>query len=58
MADEIDAGGVYPVERPKAARWVPPVRTLRGEAIDILRVYGVAEFSHVRLCPKRWGNAR
>ena len=46
-ADEIDAGGVYLVERPKAARWVPPARTLCGEPIDIFRVYGVAEFGHL-----------
>ena len=45
-ADEIDAHGVYVMERPKAARWVPPARTLRGEPIDVLRVYRVTEFTH------------
>jgi hypothetical protein len=50
-ADEIDADGVYLVERPKAAPRVPPARRLRGEAIDIVPVYRVAEFGHaVGLC--------
>jgi hypothetical protein len=53
-ADESDAGWVHPVERPKAARRVPPARAVRGEAIDILGVYGVAEFSHAGLCEKSW----
>jgi hypothetical protein len=45
--DEIDANGVYLMERPKAAQWVPPVRALRAEPIDIFWVYRVAEFTHV-----------
>src|SRR3954447_14688798 len=50
-SDEIDADGVYLVERPKAAPRVPPARRLRGEAIDIVPVYRVAEFTHaVWLC--------
>src|SRR4051794_12913311 len=50
-SDEIDADGVYLVERPEAAPRVPPARRLRGEAIDIVPVYRVAEFSHaVRPC--------
>lgn len=46
-ADEIDADGIYLVERPEAARLIPPARTLRGETVDILRVYAVADFSHL-----------
>ena len=46
-ADEIDAHGVYLMERLKAAPWVPPARTLRGKPIDILLVYRVAEFTHI-----------
>jgi hypothetical protein len=50
-SDEIDADGVYLVERPKAAPRIPPARRLRGEAIDIMPVYRIAEFSHaVRIC--------
>ena len=45
-ADKIDADGVYAVERLKAAPCVPPVRTLRGEPSDVLRVYRIAEFMH------------
>ena len=45
-ADEIEADGVYLVERPKAAPRVPPARRLRGEAIDVLPVYRSAEFTH------------
>ena len=51
-ADEIDAPGIYLVERSKAARRVPPARAVRGEAIKILGVYGVAELSHAGLCVK------
>jgi hypothetical protein len=46
-ADEIEAYGVYLVERREAALDVPPIAALRGEAIDILAVYRVAEFRQV-----------
>jgi hypothetical protein len=45
-ADEIDADGIYSMERAKAAPRVPPARALRGKAIDIPTVYGVPEFIH------------
>ena len=45
-ADEIEADGVYVMERPETAPRVPPARCLRGEAIDIVRVYRIAEFIH------------
>src|SRR5207244_3664095 len=46
--DEIDARGVYLMERSKAASWVPPVSTLRREAIDVLSVYGIDESAHYK----------
>jgi hypothetical protein len=44
--DEIEARGVYLMEWPKAAPLVPPVSTLRREAINILWIYRAAESAH------------
>src|SRR5207237_10186828 len=41
--DEIEADGVYSMERAKAALGVPPAGAVRSEAIDVVRIYGVAE---------------
>src|SRR6202043_1389638 len=54
-ADEIETGGVYPMKGAKAALGVPPGRALRGEAIDVARVYGVAEFTHAAGIPRSDG---
>ena len=54
-ADEIEAGGVYPMEGAEAALRVPPARALRGEAIDVRPVYRVAEFIHTAGSPRPRG---
>jgi aspartate kinase len=57
-ADEIEARGVYLMERAKAAARIPPARAVPGEPIDVPRVYRAAEIAHPGGCRRSPGSMK
>ena len=57
-ADEIEARGIYLMERTKAAARIPPARAVPSKPINVPRVHGAAEIAHASGCKRSPGSVK